>query len=235
MSTMHTLARLVVASAISLAIGSSASATMVLIDFNNSNGSTSGADTNGNYWTTISSTGTTPNLISSSNQATGISLTLTMTNPTFEGFAGAGANNLDTGATATSPFNQSFAYLDGLYTNSNSSDGINIALSGLLPNTLYSFSTYGRRNSSWANASIDILLGSGSSTTATLATVTSFSATSTAGGLITIRYRDTTAAAGENALLNAMSISFIPEPSSCSILAFGMISLWLFKTKRRAR
>jgi hypothetical protein len=38
-----------------------------------------------------------------------------------------------------------------------------------------------------------------------------------------------------NGFDSAMTITLVPEPGSLAMLLFGMISLWLFNTKRRAR
>jgi hypothetical protein len=52
----------------------------------------------------------------------------------------------------------------------------------------------------------------------------------TAGGTITIQVVDTSDFS--NPILNGVLITAVPEPNSLTMLAFGMLSLWLFRSKK---
>lgn len=214
---------------------SQAYAATVLVDFNTTNDGLANKtpDTAGNYWNTVTGTGTTSPgpvaLVDTANGTSGITLQVTFTvngGTGDEGFAGAGAAAANPGP-GSGLLNQSFAYTDGIYTSNNASSGISLTLTGLLANTRYDFSVYGGRDSNVASADITLLTGSAliGDTTVENRSLADFNITSDGSGAISFRYRDTSASTSDGSLLTAMSVTQIPEPSAALLGGLGLLAL----------
>lgn len=205
---------------------SSASAATVLVDFSSAGGSAAGADTNGNFWTTIATTGATSNLIDTTNTASGINLTLTFSGGAGIGFGGSAFNNGDVSAPA--PFNQAFAFGDGLFANDAGANFATISLSGLTANTNYSITLYGGRNSGWSTGSalIGVTDGTGTGGTYGNRSPLTFTITSTASGTAAFTFREQGGAGTvDSVTLTSFSLTSVPEPSVALLGGLGVLGL----------
>lgn len=242
-----------IASALILSLASAASAATVLVDFNNINdsGAVKVPDSVGNYWNTLTGSNGSPSystgaLVDTTNVIqSGVTITVSAfsnaagtTTTTFSGtnlgWAAAGANNSDTGATVTNPLlAQAFAYTDGIYFANNYALGVR--LDGLSANTTYSFSVYGGRNSGAAFSTITAVSGytlSGD-TTFENRTVADFFVTSDASGVVKFNFVNANSGSATN--LNALSFTSVPEPSTCGLLGAGTLAGVALVRRRRRR
>lgn len=207
-----------------IAFAAKLQAAIILVDFNdvNDSGAVKTPDDSGNYWNTVAVAGTT-SLIDTANAETGFTLNLALGAGT--GFAVTGAAINDPGP-GNGPLNQPFAYIDGIFSNTNTGTGIVLTLNSLLPNTTYDFSIYGGRDSNSAPGNIALTTGLGSGLTGDTVlenrTLANFSITSNASGVIGFSLKDTNANTATT-MLNAMSFSqAVPEPSYAFIALLGI-------------
>ena len=137
-----------------------------LIDFSNATAAGAGADSNGNFWTTLGTVGlhgntgadvSAFNLIDSTNTATTIDLSVDFSATDRNGWGGNGIN----GPTGSNPFDQSFAVIDGIY--SNMTTGlVTLTFSDLAVSTVYDLSLIGGRATLGSDGPIAITTGTGS-------------------------------------------------------------------------
>jgi len=205
-----------------------------LIDFSNATAAGAGADSNGNFWTTVGgSLGSGAdvsafNLIDSTNTATTIDLSVDFSATDRNGWGGNGIN----GPTGSNPFDQSFAVIDGIY--SNTTGGlVTLTFSDLAVSTVYDLSLIGGRATLGSDGPIAITTGTGSGgTLKNDGTQLDLSITSSALGEIAFTFVDTNDNFNNSTVLNAMSIAVVPEPSSAAAL-IGLCSLALVLRRRR--
>ena len=206
-----------------------------LIDFSNATAAGAGADSNGNYWTTVGNglQGNTGadlsvfNLIDSTNTATTIDLSVDFSNTDRNGWGGNAIN----GTAGSNPFDQSFAVIDGIY--SNMTTGlVTLTFSDLAASTVYDLSLIGGRATLGTDGSIAITTGTGSGgTLLNDGTQLDLSIISDGSGVIAFTFVDTNNNFNNSTVLNAMSITAVPEPSSAALLGLGGISLILRRRK----
>jgi hypothetical protein len=211
---------LFIVTALASLLVSSAQATAIL-DFSAAV-PTPGGEQGGNHWTTIASAGLTDLLDAATGLDSGWDLTLTT--PATTGLGGTAIN----GNGDAAPFDQSFAIIDGLFSNRNTARAT-LAFSNLTPNQAYSFTTYSDRVSGWADAEILTVIGTGPASIPILKdTVTDFQITSDPTGIISFTFGEgpnESTPIGDNAVLNALRISSIPEPSSFVLILLGATGL----------
>jgi len=206
-----------------------------LIDFSNATAAGAGADSNGNYWTTIGNGNkgnaadvSVFNLIDSTNTATSIDLSVDFANNTASGWGGNGI----TGPAGSNPFDQSFATNDGIYSNT-TAGVVTLTFSDLAVSTVYNLSLIGGRAVAGMDGPIAITTGSGlGGTLLNNGTQLDLAITSDALGVIAFTFIDTNASNLNSTTLNAMSITAVPEPSSAAAL-IGLCSLALVLRRRR--
>ena len=207
-----------------------------LIDFSNATAAGAGADSNGNYWTSVGDTGLQGNaadvsvfdLIDSTNTATTIDLSVDFSVSDRNGWGGNGIN----GPTGSNPFDQSFAVIDGIYSSTNGGL-VTLTFSDLAVSTVYDLSLIGGRASTGTDGLIVITTGTGSGgTLKNDGTQLDLSITSSALGVIAFTFVDTNDTVSNSTTLNAMSIAVVPEPSSAAAL-IGLCSLALVLRRRR--
>jgi len=213
---------------LSLLSVSSYAATTAYVDFSAS-ASAPDAPAGGNYWTTVGDNDSVSLLDGATGNDTGWDIQVS-TPDTAVGFGGTGID----GNGADAPFDQEFATIDGIF--SNRETGVaTIFFSGLEADTLYKFSTYSDRASLWRKALISTTTGAGGPTDLITVkdTVQEFSITSDASGEIAFTFArkaiegDTSG----NGVLNALTITAVPEPSSLTLLGLGGLALILRRKK----
>ena len=225
--TKKQIAALAVTPLVALSINAQAA---VLIDFSNATAAGAGADSNGNYWTTVGTAGqqgnaadlSVTNLIDSTNTATTIDLNVDFSSTDRNGWGGNGIN----GPLGSDPFDQSFAVIDGIYS-STTAGLVTLTFSDLDANTKYNLSLIGGRASTGTNGVIDITTGTGSGgILRNDGTQLDLSIFSDGTGEIAFTFVDTNGTVSDSTTFNAMSIA-LPEPSSTALLGLGLSSLLL--------
>ena len=193
---------------ISLILGCclSAQAGTVLVDFSAAS-STPGGLQGGNHWNTVGNTSLTDLLDAATGSDSGWNVQVT-DGGTYTGFGGTAIN----GDGAAAPFDQSFAIVDGIYSNhANAAGTSTITFTGLAGNASYDFSTYSDRASGWANGLIATTVGTGPASVAlTKDSVTDFTIVSNGSGTIEFTFVEgpgESSPAGHNSVLNALSIT----------------------------
>jgi hypothetical protein len=215
------------ATAMFVAIATSASASTVFIDWSTSASTPGGADSNGNHWNSLNPGAT--DLLGSDGVATTWDVTTAiLDNPGSgddSGFGGTGIN----GPTGSAPFDQSFAVIDGIYSQS-ASGFATISFSDLDLSSVYNFSAIGGRNSGGIDGNIEVTTGTGTGgTLLNDGTILDFSVTSDASGVIVLKFAGPDS--GQNATFNALSITSVPEPSTTALLGLGGLALILRRHK----
>ncbi len=215
------------ASAMLLAIATGAVASTVFIDWSTSASTPGGADSNGNHWNSVDSDVT--DLLGSDGVATTWDVTTAVLNNSGNGndsgFGGTGVN----GPIGSAPFDQSFAVIDGIYSQSESGFAT-ISFSDLDLSSVYYFSAIGGRNSSGTDGNIEVTTGTGTGgTLLNSGAILDFSVTSDASGVIVLKFAGPDG--GQNATFNALSISSVPEPSTTALLGLGGLALILRRRK----
>lgn len=219
---------LAVAAVILLPSATTSHAAMVLIDWSNATPATN-PDTNGNYWNTVGNvaaqyTGVTANnLLSTANVATtwDVAVTGLVDKASPQGDVGWGGNGV-IGPAGVSPFNQSFATIDGIFSQ-DSAAVATITFTQLLPSKQYDFSAIGGRLSGGVNGVVTVTIGTGTGGTLNNnGTLLNFSVTSNASGSIALTFKSSNATSGgTSATFNALSILEVPEPASLALAAAG--------------
>jgi hypothetical protein len=210
------------ATALFVAIATSASAATVLIDWSTADSTPGGADSNGYHWNSVDAGAT--NLVGSDGVATTWDVTAAVLdnsgNGNDSGFGGAGVN----GPIGSAPFDQLFAVTDGIYSQSETGYAT-ISFSDLDLSSVYNFSAIGGRNSGGVDGTIAVTTGTGTGgTLLNDGTILDFSVTSDASGDIVLVF----AAPSSNATFNALSITTaVPEPSFTALLGLGGLALIL--------
>ena len=204
--------------AISVILGCclSAQAATVLVDFSSAQSTPPGPQ-GGNYWNTIGTTAVTSLLDSATGLGSGWDIKVD-DGGTATGFGGTGIN----GNGAAAPFDQTFAIVDGIFSNrANAAGTSTITFTGLAGNTPYGFSTYSDRASGWANSVIATTVGTGPASVALLKdSVTDFTVTSSGSGSIAFTFAEgpgESSPVGNNSVLNALSMTGAPGPGYARI------------------
>lgn len=195
-----------------LIAGGIAHGATALIDF-------SDAASAGAGWDVIGTAGTTGNAadVSATTLSTGWTIALDFDNVTNTGVGGTGIN-----ANAGTTITEANAIVDGLFINNNTAT-ISITIAGLADGVTYGFVAHTGRNSDGVDATV---AGQTATWAAGGGQEISFSQIA-AGGEITFDFTS----AGNNATLNALSITAIPEPSSAALLGLGGLALILRRRK----
>ena len=228
--TKKQIAALAVIPLVALSINAQAA---VLIDFSNATAAGAGADSNGNYWTTVGTAGqqgnaadlSVTNLIDSTNTATTIDLNVDFSSTDRNGWGGNGIN----GPLGSDPFDQSFAVIDGIYS-STTAGLVTLTFSDLDANTGYNLSLIGGRATTGTDGPIAITTGTGSGgTLLNDGTQLDLTIISDGSGVIAFTFVDTNDFVSDSTTFNAMSIAAVavPEPSSTALLGLGLSSLLL--------
>jgi hypothetical protein len=180
-------------------------------------------------------------LIDSSGAASGISVAVSFgatSSSTGSGFGGTGI----AGPTGADPFDEPNAVNDGIYVNRNAvnADGTgadtsaSITFTGLTALTQYDISAIGGRATNGVDGRINIVTGTSGFSTYNLlnnGTISSFSVTSDASGVIVLNFKENEAVSTAlNAVFKAMSLTAVPEPTAAMLGALG--SLMLLRRRR---
>lgn len=215
-----------IVSAISIAMfGTTAYGATVYVDLGTATTFTANTDTNGRTWNTVGAAGAT-NLNDSTGAATTIDLSITA-------LANAGIGGPFDGAAGPDPFDESGVFGDALFNGVTTPMQINF--SGLAASTQYIFTAINLRGTSGRNGlftigdGVAVAPGTSSDIGAGLVLqlngpILSFNVTSSATGTIGLGYGEETAGTG-GALLNGLTITAVPEPSSAALLALGAVAL----------
>lgn len=184
----------------------SAQAGTVLVDFSAAQ-STPGGPQGGDYWNTIGNTAVTALLDAAGGAGSGWDVQVTHGG----GSTGLGGTAIN-GDGAAAPFDQSFAIIDGIYSNRASAAGTStITFTGLAGNKPYSFSTYSDRAGGWADSVISTTVGTGPASVALLKdSVTDFTITSSPSGKIAFTFVEgpgESSPVGNNSVLNAVRLT----------------------------
>lgn len=228
-------------------LAATANAAMVLIDWSTATDISGSADTNGNFWNSFGVNGSSAAdipataLVDTSNVASGFNVAVNI-DPEFlsgGGVRGAsfGGNGIS-GPAGANPFDITGATTDGIFNSTFSGGGTTSAVvtfSNLAASTQYDLVLIGGRASKGEDGVISLLQGTSGSGSYNLlndGTLLSFSATSTAAGIIELDFTKSTTSSTNGATWNAMSIEAteVPEPSS---LATGLLGLTLMAVRRR--
>ncbi len=187
----------------------------------------------GNFWTGVDTNSPTNLLATTDGSDTGWDITVTWVTTT----AGYGGNGIN-GNGDVAPFDQSFAIIDGIFSSRNNSF-VTITLTNLSPNSLYDFVAYTDRATNWSpgNGLIDTTVGTGPTGLVTLKdSLTSFSITANGAGTAAFTFVEggnDLPIPGDGVVLNALSITQIPEPSSLGLI--GMVGgSFLIRRRRTA-
>ena len=227
------IAALAVIPLVALSINAQAA---VLIDFSNATAAGAGADSNGNYWTTVGTAGqqgnaadlSVTNLIDSTNTATTIDLNVDFSNTDRNGWGGNGIN----GPLGSDPFDQSFAVIDGIYS-STTAGLVTVTFSDLAVSKVYDLSLIGGRATTGTDGPIAITTGTGSGgTLLNDGTQLDLSIISDGSGVIAFTFVDTNDFVSNSTTLNAMSIAIVPEPSSTALIGLGGVALMLRRRRK---
>lgn len=234
--------------ALFLTFGTGLQAATSLIDF--STAETVTTDTSGNYWNSIGAAvngsvttngGSIGDLLDLGGSGTGWSIAVTYTNNTFNGGGGTGVKGpTPIGSTgnlldAQNSSGGNNVYIDGLY--SNRREGvITISLTNLAANTDYVFEFVGGREAGGDDGAINVTTGTGWAGGVLLNTgdVLSGTITSDSNGSIVFTFveEDLDTSSSDAAMLNAMSITAVPEPSSTAMCGMGVIAIMLRRRRK---
>ena len=214
-----------------MALASASQAETVLVDFSTATPEPGVADSNGNRWNTVGTVGT--NSVAANFPATALidttgasvpwQIAYTGSGNTNTGFGGNGIN----GPAGPAPLDQSFAVIDGIFSQNSGGNGVaTITYTGLAANSVYNLSLIGGRASSGEDGVITVTTGTGpGGALLNDGTVLSFAATSDASGSIAFTFNEgvNTSNVFNGSTLNAMSITgtTIPEPTSLALLGLG--------------
>lgn len=200
-----------------------------LIDFSAA-ASTPGGAVAGNHWNTVGNTAVNNLIEVESGVDSGWNVQVT-DGGGATGFGGTAIDGDGDGA----PFDQSFAIIDGIFSNQPTAAGTaTITFTDLEPDTDYDFVTYSDRDTSWADGIIATTIGTGpSSLLITKDVVTRFRITSNGSGTLAFTFVEDPSFGGPsglNAVLNALRITEVPAPSA---LPAGLALLGLAAMCRR--
>ena len=219
-----------------VALSINAQAAGVLIDFSNATAAGATADGNGNFWTTVGNSGdqgdtadlSVTNLIDTTGVATTFDLSVDFSGNVRNGWGGNGIN----GTAGSNPFDQSFAVIDGIFSNT-SAGLVTLTFSDLDASSVYNLSLIGGRASNGTDGPIAITTGTGAGgTLLNNGTQLDLSITSNASGVIAFTFVDTNTDFNDSTTLNAMRISApVPEPSSTALLGLGGLALIMRRRK----
>lgn len=209
------------------------SAATSLIDFSSATPTPATAQ-GGNFWTGVNTNNPTNLLLTTDGSDSGWDVTVTWVTPTT--VAGFGGNGI-AGDGDVAPFDQSFAIIDGIYSSRNTAV-VTITLTNLSPNSLYDFVAYTDRVTNWSpgNGLISTTVGTGPSGLVTLKdSLTSFSITADGTGTAAFTFVEggnDSPIPGDGIVLNALSVTQVPEPSCLALL--GIVAGTCFLRRRRA-
>jgi len=181
------------------------------VDFSSAQSTPAGPQ-GGNYWNTVASTSQSDLLDAATGSDSGWNIQVALGGGST-GFGGTAINGDGAGA----PFDQSFAIVDGIYSNRATGAGTStITITGLAGNTSYKFSTYSDRASGWADGVIATTVGTAPSSVALLKdSVTDFTIVSSGSGAIAFTFVEgpgESSTIGDNCVLNALSLTGPPGP-----------------------
>lgn len=214
-----------IASATSIAMfGTIAHGATVYVDFGTGTTFPSNTDTNGRTWNSVGASGAT-----SLNDSTGAATTIDVS---ITALAFAGFGNFD-GAAGPDPFDESGVFGDALFNGVTTPMQINF--SGLAASTQYIFTAINLRGTNGRNGlftlgdGVAVAPGTSSDIGSGLVLqlngpILSFNVTSSATGTIGLGYGEQSDGAG-GALLNGLTITAVPEPSSAALLGLGALAL----------
>lgn len=228
-TTMHKLFATLVAAPM-LAMASPGQAETVLVDFSTATAEPGVADSNGNRWNTVGTVGT--NSVAANFAATALidtagasvpwQIAYTGSGNTNTGFGGNGIN----GPAGPAPLDQSFAVIDGIFSQNSGGTGVaTITYTGLVGNSEYTLSLIGGRASGGEDGVVTVTTGTGTGgALLNNGTVLNFAVTSDASGSIAFTFNEgvNTSNPFNGSTLNAMSITgVVPEPGSMALLGLG--------------